>query len=748
VKPFQPPEEEVYVPEESPLVQDEQPRRITEWLMRELRRISNAISTVSRAMVDKSGVGHEHDHDDLTNVTANQHHNQVHAWDGTDHSGMPATFPPDIHTHIEEDITDLDKYTQAEVDAIEAGLQDEIDGKQPVENGFVDRADSTISFTDGTRTFEIAPAVTEYTFFSEGNSYTKSAAESVAITDTEGLWFFYYDGTGTLIATQAFTETIITTYAFVALVYWDATNNTGITLAEERHGNAMDSITHLYNHSTTGTRYGSGLQVADVDADGSGNDASAAQISVGSGVIWDEDIKIDIASDAAPANIPFLYRDGASGNWRKVAATDYIVHPTGTGRAAYNEWTGAVWQLTEVGNNNYCLVHLYATNDISDGYFLIAGQEEYSTISAARANAGIELLALELDGLPVVEFKSVASFIIQTATAYSNAVKSRVRVTDDGADFIDWRFIDVGAILNVAGATSKWVDGTVAGTIHYSGGNVGIGTNTPTHTLHTIAPSTMLEQTGAADTSHRLKNLTAEWRVGVNTGGDFYAYDATGKTPFTIELGAGDKALYVSANGEIGINGTPSGSGRALEVFSPNGSDPTQMVLQVGTSLSNCRYRFQYRDSGGVQEFSLLANTAQQAIRFRDETSGVNLFDIMAKDAVTPGRIRLPAEDAWTDVADGSMSNSWVNFNTATAQIRYRKDPSGRVFMEGLAKNGVINTTAFTIPANYRPDMNQYCVGISNTGAARFDVTTAGLVIIRVSAPTFMSVKADWVAAA
>lgn len=35
-----------------------------------------------------------------------------------DVSGKPSLFPPEAHTHTEIDITDLDKYTQAEVDAL------------------------------------------------------------------------------------------------------------------------------------------------------------------------------------------------------------------------------------------------------------------------------------------------------------------------------------------------------------------------------------------------------------------------------------------------------------------------------------------------------------------------------------------------------------------------------------------------------------------------------------------------------
>lgn len=323
------------------------------------------------------------------------------------------------------------------------------------DSGFDNRTDSTISFDDGTRTFTIAPAVASYSFISDNNKYTKTTSLSIQIDDTEGLWFFYFDSDGNLVATQTFSDDIILKYAFVALVYWDADNNTAITVAEERHGNVMDSATHLYNHNTVGTQYGSGLQPTDVVADGSGNDATHAQIGLSSGTIWDEDIKISIPSYTAPASFPFLYKSGANGYWRKIAANDYIVTTTGTGRAAYNEWTGATWQLTEVGNAKFCLMHLYATNDIDTPMVWILGENEYNSATDARDGATNELLQLETDGLPVVEYKAIATFIIQSATSYSNAVKSKVISTGTGADYIDFRFLDSGINLSVAGVTSS-----------------------------------------------------------------------------------------------------------------------------------------------------------------------------------------------------------------------------------------------------------------------------------------------------
>jgi hypothetical protein len=324
----------------------------------------------------------------------------------------------------------------------------------PSENGFVDRAESTISFDEGTRTFTITP-VGSFTYFHNSMAYTKSAPENIVIPDLEGLHFIYYDGE-TLSQTQAFTPEIITLYAFVAAIYWDATNNEVIVLGEERHGNVMDSQTHVYNHNTLGARYDSGFALGNMDTDGNGNDATAAQLAVSDGILWDEDIE-HVVTDGSPqelsliAELPVYYLDGASAYWRKVAATQYPIATTGSGRAAYNEWTGAVWQVTEVGSNNFVLTHILATNNVPEPVIVIMGQAEYSTLNEAREGALVELKALSFGNLASLspEFLPLATVIWETRNTYSNAVKSRIR-SADGADYIDWRSARGGGVVGAA----------------------------------------------------------------------------------------------------------------------------------------------------------------------------------------------------------------------------------------------------------------------------------------------------------
>jgi hypothetical protein len=60
-------------------------------------------------------------------------------------------------------------------------------------NGHEDRATSTLSFDEGTRTFSIAPVGSSFSFWTSGRKYTKTTAQTIAIPDTSELYYFYFN---------------------------------------------------------------------------------------------------------------------------------------------------------------------------------------------------------------------------------------------------------------------------------------------------------------------------------------------------------------------------------------------------------------------------------------------------------------------------------------------------------------------------------------------------------------------------
>jgi hypothetical protein len=198
-----------------------------------------------------------------------------------------------------------------------SGLTDDDHPQYQLKTGW-DRTvfdDVTLTFTAGTRTVSLQPTGANFTYWIDGIRYT-STGDTVVIDDTEGVWYIYYSGS-TLTASQT-AWTFGYDKAFVASLYWDATNNTDVIFAPELHQWVIHDKLHEYLHETFGTRWYTGLAVTDGGSD---------DIVVTAGEIYDEDIEATITDDAGsgwwdqtltPAECPILYRSGANGYWRKI----------------------------------------------------------------------------------------------------------------------------------------------------------------------------------------------------------------------------------------------------------------------------------------------------------------------------------------------------------------------------------------------------------------------------------------------
>jgi len=231
------------------------------------------------------------------------------------------------------------------------------------------------------------------------------------------------------------------------MLYWDATNNVGVYVGEERHGCVMDGITHFYLHYTRGLQYVSGLGLGDFVI-GDGSLASHAQFSIGTGSVSDEDLGLTIATIASNVGVPILYMSGANAYWRTVTQAGYSCYqnPAGaTNRLMYNEWTGATWQLTEVGEGDYVLYHVFATTGKVKQMYSVMGQTDYTTIVAAREGAQAEIASLIIGNLPSVEMRPIATVIFQTDKDYGNAINARIiEVEGTGTDdYVDWRVTEL-----------------------------------------------------------------------------------------------------------------------------------------------------------------------------------------------------------------------------------------------------------------------------------------------------------------
>lgn len=303
---------------------------------------------------------------------------------------------------------------------------------------------STITWTDGSTTFSIAPAGSRFDVWVQGVRYTFTTAQEVVgdgtdFTIAEGLWYFYFDNTGALKASQ--TAWDLSQHAPVALIFWDDTNSKAIIVADERHGITMDWATHKYGHKTIGTRWDAlngGLGVtASIVGDGSAD--AHAQAAVADGNIFDEDLMIAITDSAAggrfqqelspTAEIPVYYRDGTT--WRRKTANTFPVLEDGANRVKFNEDAGGGnWVQSNVAaNGSYMAMWFFATNCYSEPVVAILGQREDTTISDAQENN--DFGSLDLSSFPFTEAKVIWRLIAQTSTTYGNTVHARWRDSQD-----------------------------------------------------------------------------------------------------------------------------------------------------------------------------------------------------------------------------------------------------------------------------------------------------------------------------
>jgi hypothetical protein len=330
-------------------------------------------------------------------------------------------------------LSNIGTKTHAQIDSYLAN-EDAVKAATLERTGFPNRTDSTLSFTDFTRTLTIAPTGASFDIWIKGVKTNFIVGQEAVIDDTAGLWFIYFNSSAELVASQT-PWTFGSEVVFVAIVYWNAVLNESILVGDERHGFVMDWATHERLHSFVGSVWGSGMTPAvTVDENGS-LDAHCEIQSVSAGVMADEDIKF---SHSQQTTYKLLYKEGASGIWRAEALSAAAVAITTT-RPDYNEWTGAVWQRTEIANIKFTLTHLYATNDITAPYFLVMGENQYNTRQAAQDAAATEISAINLAGLPSAEFIEVATFIIECRDSYTNSYNARITSTADGFDFVDHR---------------------------------------------------------------------------------------------------------------------------------------------------------------------------------------------------------------------------------------------------------------------------------------------------------------------
>lgn len=282
-----------------------------------------------------------------------------------------------------------------------------------------------------------------FTIFINGHRF-QVESDSISMTLTsllEGVHFIYYEenNDAPLLIHSMTPWSITYNKAPVVVFYWNATTNTLLgDLGYELHSCVLDWMTHFYLHHTRGTAFIDGFGLSGYTLNNS--TASSLTLGITNGSIADEDVIIDIEHADVPssyfqqkltdpAQIPIYYKTGSQGYWRKSIANDYIGLVAGSGRLAYNEFTGGVWKQSEALSTYYCAYYIYATNMISEPIIAIQGQRQDSSLTNARNNTSIN--GMNLGNWFAVEFKLLYRIIYLTNNSYSNPLKSRIIEIED-----------------------------------------------------------------------------------------------------------------------------------------------------------------------------------------------------------------------------------------------------------------------------------------------------------------------------
>jgi hypothetical protein len=296
--------------------------------------------------------------------------------------------------------------------------------------GHADKTHSLISFDDASRTFTISPVNSSFDIWVKGTKWVITNSRSVTIPDNTGLYYIYFDATGTLHYKTTFFDW--PNDCMTAYVYWNKLTGKAPYVADERHGITLDWQTHEYLHRTRGAAIASGFTASNFIINGDGSLNSHLQLDIESGTFFDEDLQVDVISTntpvanswqqdlAGPARIPMFYIN-SGGGWVMDPATDFPVKQGLLPK--YNLYSGGNWTTPDIDNNKFGVSFILATNNINYPVIGIIGQSSHANQGDAEA---VNFTDLSLPGFPVVELRQLYKLVFQCKTSYTNTVHARL----------------------------------------------------------------------------------------------------------------------------------------------------------------------------------------------------------------------------------------------------------------------------------------------------------------------------------
>ena len=393
-----------------------------------------------------SQLAHNHDHGNLTGLSDDDHPqylnnargdiryaliNHGHAASAVSvaASGFAGNLSP-ADTNVQLALATLDA-----LDVSGSGAVAALTAATGEPMGHKDRTESVISFDNSSRTFTIAPVGATYEVWCAGTKYDLTT-QSVTIPNTTGLYYISFDNTGSLQYQTTYFDW--PTETPTSYVYWNQSTGKAEFFADERHGIVLDWQTHEYLHRTRGAAFATGFSVGGYTLGGTGDVATDAQVGVGNGTFFDEDLEVDVVATTTPASgtweqnlvfpaqIPMFRLQGTA--WQKDAATVYPLRYQSGQRPQYNLLSAGSWSSVQADNGKYVVSWVTATNNLNEPVLAILGQSQYSSLNAAK---GATWDSLTLTNFPVFEFRPLYKLIFLTQTSMTNTPKASLAAIQD-----------------------------------------------------------------------------------------------------------------------------------------------------------------------------------------------------------------------------------------------------------------------------------------------------------------------------
>lgn len=277
---------------------------------------------------------------------------------------------------------------------------------------------TSLGYDAGNRRLTITP-IGMMCIWVNGIKYEITQAYSAVHPDTTGIHFFYFNSTGQFVTSTTVWD--FATEAPVAIVYWNSALQKGL-VGDERHGVVMDWATHQRLHNIEGAQLASGGALSGYTLNTSTDDATT--FAIDSGILFDEDIRLQLPAIAKGGPYAVAYRTGAGTAWAWTLAAS-VPRAVGT-YVQYNRFNVDTWVLADLTNNQWVNYYIIATDFITSPaqWLIIPGQTTYTSLSSAQAET---IANLDLTGLPTAEFSPVWKITYRASSSYTT-VTGRVRI--------------------------------------------------------------------------------------------------------------------------------------------------------------------------------------------------------------------------------------------------------------------------------------------------------------------------------